>query len=200
MARAARLRIEGDGDVEVEVLASFLSDLENAYSSILVFERTLDRFARGYFPDFWSVPYPSQRRLVRRGPRFPVQEDSRLFVPARDRLRLSSVELASPGFWEFIGSLNPLEVMRKYLEDRHRRRQDKEYRESAEKRRLELENLELENTVLRERIQIARDMGFSDSDLAPFLRELIERPLRQLGTYQDRGVISTATLKNDLPD
>ena len=31
----------------------------------------------------------------------------------------------SPGFWEFLGSLNPLEVIRRYLNDRHERAKDR---------------------------------------------------------------------------
>ena len=39
-----------------------------------------------------------------------------------------------------MGALNPLQQIREYLNDRHIRRQDKEFREAAERDRLRLEN------------------------------------------------------------
>src|SRR5690606_29760866 len=92
---------------------------------------------------------------IRRGLPTPVE------IPPQDRLVLNRVRIESPGFWEFLGSLNPLLHIREYLNDRHRRRQDQEYREASEKKRLELENELLQaqierefNTVLKERIEI----------------------------------------------
>ena len=105
--------------------------------------------------------------------------------------------LQSPGFWEFLGRLSPLEVVRQYLADRHERRKDREYREAEEKRRLRLENELLENRVMRERIGIARDLGATKKDLAPLLNELVFKPLQQLDQFQDRGLIETAELVPD---
>ncbi len=93
---------------------------------------------------------------------------------------LSAVQLNSVGFWEFLGSLNPLEVIRKHLSDRHERRKDKEYRESADERRMALENLALENKIIAERIRIAKDIG----------------ALAALDRYQDKRVIDGADGKN----
>ena len=63
--------------------------------------------------------------------------------------------------------MNPLEVVRKYLNDRHERRKDRDYRERAEERRLQLENLQTENEVLEQRIKIAKELGATENDLAP---------------------------------
>lgn len=115
-------------------------------------------------------------------------------VPGRDRLVLHSARFESPGFWEFLGALNPLEVIRQYLNDRHERRRDREYRDAAEARRLDLENCLLENRVLRERIEIAKSLGATDSDLAPLLNELVYRPLRALNVAQDEGFIKSAVI------
>ena len=59
-------------------------------------------------------------------------------------LVLDGVSLSSPGAWDFLGKLNPLDVIRQYLTDRHERRKDKEYREAHENRKLYLENKLLE--------------------------------------------------------
>jgi hypothetical protein len=117
-------------------------------------------------------------------------------VPVREQLILCAVSLGSPGFWEFLGTLNPLEVIRHYLSDRHERRKDTVYRESAERRRLELENLERENAVISGRVKLLKELGATDRDLAPLLNELINTPLRKLDRYQDHEVIGAAELSN----
>jgi len=97
-----------------------------------------------------------------------------------------------------LGTLNPLEVLRKYLNDCDERRKDHEYRDSAEKRRLVLENLSLENRVISERVRLAKEIGATDSDLAPLLNELIYKPLVALDRYQDKGVIEHTEILSDL--
>lgn len=92
------------------------------------------------------------------------------------RLELRRVSIQSPGFWEFVGALNPLQQLREYLKDRHERRKDREYRERAEKDKLRLDNellqrqiLEKENSLLHEQIAIMRELGFSDAELRQFI-------------------------------
>jgi hypothetical protein len=89
-----------------------------------------------------------------------------------------------PGFWEFLGSLNPLEVIRQYLSDRHRRRQDREYREREEERQLGLENDLREIELLKERLGVAREYDVPEEALAPLLQELVGRPLGTLGVFR----------------
>ena len=198
MPEQARLRVHGQGGVEVELVAAYLNDLKHAYDLILVFETAIDdtRRAAREFP-FPLYPFAFELGSLR-GPRRaarrirdwpPTTEDIASFIPRSEQLTLSAVSLASPGFWEFLGTLNAFEVLRKYLNDRHERRKDRDYRESAEQRRLALENLVLENRALSERIRIAKDMGATDRDLAPLLNELIYKPLGALDRYQDKRVI-----------
>ena len=197
MPEQARLRVHGQGDVEVELAAAFLGDLKHAYDSVLLFDATIDgmrRAARDFpfprYPFGLDFGWPPGRRAVRRTRDWPpTAEEVASFVPHAEQLVLSAVNLASPGFWEFLGTLNPLEVLRKYLNDRHERRKDHDYRESAERRRLELENLSLESRVLSERIRIAKEIGATDRDLAPLLNELVYKPLALLDRYQDKNVI-----------
>ena len=61
-------------------------------------------------------------------------------TPPKDLLEIASISIHSPGFWEVLGGLNPLQQIREYLNDRHKRRQDREFREAAEKKKLEIEN------------------------------------------------------------
>jgi hypothetical protein len=127
----------------------------------------------------------------------PTAKEIAAFVPRSEKLILSGVSLNSPGSWDFLGALNPFEVLRKYLSDRHERRKDRDYRESAEERKLILDNLSTETRVISERVRLAREMGATDRDLAPLLNELIYNPLVALDRYQDKGVIEDAEI---LPD
>lgn len=114
-----------------------------------------------------------------------------------------------PGFSEFLGQLNPLLRLREYLNDRHRRRQDRDFREQAEQERLTLENQILErhrlrerdNALWRERFELLRDMGYTDDDL----RILIWKTAGALGKtgalpgrHDDRGrtVTPSPTLRH----
>ena len=142
MRRKVQLRIHGHGNVEFMYTIEYLTDLERAYNSIFLFESIVEDSDRPpRYLERWSFadPLDSRWSSLRSGPSEDVASD----VPYSDRLVLAAVRLNSPGFWEFLGALNPLEVIRKYLNDRHERRQDRNYRESAEKRRLALENLKM---------------------------------------------------------
>lgn len=176
------------------MVVACLADLKFAYEAILVFMLELDTFGPSK-RELLFLPY--QFRNLRGGRYFreiPIPELVASFVPHREQLILNSVHLNSPGAWEFLGSLSALEVLRKYLCDQHERRKDRQYRESADERRMSLENLALENKVIAERIKMAKEIGATDSDLAPLLNGLIFKPLSALDRYQDKGVIDGAEL------
>jgi hypothetical protein len=86
-------------------------------------------------------------------------------------------------------------VLRKYLGDRHERRKDREYRESAEERRMRLENARLQIGVIADGVKLAKELGASERELAPLLNALVNTPLLALDKYQDQGVISSAELR-----
>jgi hypothetical protein len=113
---------------------------------------------------------------------------------------LIAAELHSPGFFEFLGALMPLETIRKYLEDRHERRKDNQYRMAEEARRQRLENDVLELDVVKKKLDILRELGATDDDLAPIRETLIIRPLRGLDQHQDSGVIEGASTRPPLQE
>jgi hypothetical protein len=193
------LKLEGQLGVRLEEVREHLAHLEHAYNSIYAFEQIIasaERLARrgpwpfALDPLGWPGLPVRTGRLLSTWPPSPGVVAS--LVPSRDRLVLQSARFESPGFWEFLGSLNPLEVIRQYLNDRHERRRDTKYRDAAEASRLDLENRLLENRVIRERIEIARSLGAGASDLAPLLNELVHRPLRALNGAQDERFIESA--------
>jgi hypothetical protein len=202
MPEQARLRVYGQGGVEVELVTAYLGDFNHAYASVLLFEATIDgmrRAAREFpfprYPFVWDFALPVPRRAVRRIRDWPpTAEEVASYVPRAEQLVLSAVSLGSPGLWEFLGTLNPLEVFRKYLNDRYERKKGHDYKETAERRRLALENLSLESRVIAERIRIARQIGATDRDLARLLNELVYKPLLALDRYQDKGLIEHAEI------
>jgi hypothetical protein len=197
MPQTGRLKVQAHGNTEVELVAAYLADLTYAYSALVAFELVIERMRperRRHYPDpFWfHSPWTFMWAPHLSWP--PTQQAVASLVPPTERLILAAVELSSPGAWEFLGNLNPLEVVRKYLNDRHERRKDRDYRERAEERRLQLENLRTENEVLEQRIRIAKELGATESDLAPLLNELVIKPLNALGAYQDKGLIEGAEI------
>ena len=195
------LKVHGNGDLPVSEIAGFLSAFDNAYNGALIFVHTLDRvydlrhefpFPMRHWPFIWpTLPLMGPGRSRRSISLSQLSPESELsgWVAVGDRVILKSVLLASPGMWEFLGNLNPLEVIRQYLKDRHERRKDREFREAAERRRMFLENEIAMLQVVQERIKMARSLGATDRDLAPLLNLLLVRPLRALDQYQDREVI-----------
>jgi hypothetical protein len=155
--------------------------LENFSLSFFSFTR------RRYFGDFLASRYFLQDYL-------PYPAAPRDMVPAGSHLLLQSVALQSPGFWDFVGKLNPLEVIRLYLNDRHERRKDREYREDAEREKLQLENELLKSKVFESRLNLLRELGMTDDELAPIKNRLIHDPLATLGLAQDRRLISSAEI------
>jgi hypothetical protein len=137
-------------------------------------------------------------------PSHPLIPASDSVIPGQ-RLVVTRIQIESPGFWEVLGSLNPLQQIREYLNDRHKRRQDKEFREAAESEKLRLENeliqrqiWEKENAVLRDRILVLKEVGYSEQEIRQLIWAQVGKPLAVLGRHQDSGLIegaSTPTVK-----
>ena len=182
------LRILTERAGTVAEVSQFLVDLEAAYLALY----DLDRVCSHDWPRRAMVigfPYP-----VFGGPGIGTLTPDT--VLPEHRLVIKSVRIESPGFWEFVASLNPLQQIREYLNDRHKRRQDKEYREALERDRLSRENeliqmrvWEKENSVLRGRIKLLREIGFTDDEIRQLVWAKVGKPLAQLGRHQDSRLI-----------
>ncbi len=102
-----------------------------------------------------------------------------------DRLVLKACQIGSPGWIDILGKLNPLQILREY----HEMRKDREYRERAEKERLHLENELLRNQVIRERIEILKELGFPRSTIKEIVNSVLKEPLEAFGAHVDNGNI-----------
>lgn len=187
-----RLRIKGLRGGTPDELIEYLSDLKNAYNSLYVFNTFLDnsnpfskRRRRFLFYEF-GLPYLGNYKL----------ESAEELILPENRLVVDKIVIQSPGFWEVIGSLNPLQQIREYLNDRHKRQQDRNWRNETDKRKAELENellqrqiFESDNKIMRERIEILRELGFGETEIRELIWTNMGEPLRQLGKHQDNGLI-----------
>ncbi len=99
-------------------------------------------------------------------------------------LALDHVRMESAGFWQFVGSLNPLAQMRGYLADRHERKKDVEYRNDSERRRLFAEARLKELEVARAEVSVAA--------------ETYEAAARIVGTDDARKLAAHRPRKSDL--
>lgn len=147
--RTAILRVNAPRSGTVRETTAFLNQLETTFNQSHSFIRLVELFDpesesfRRRFRLWYDIGLPPYINLPLRLP-----TDSILL---EERLVIHRVQLVSPGFWEFLGALNPLHQIREYLDDRHRRRHDKEYREQAEQDKLSLQNVFDSATGLGER-------------------------------------------------
>lgn len=166
--------------------AEFLSDLDKAYKgafSLALYE-TGENFFYNDFPDKFE-------------------------------LQISKVNFNSPGFWEFLGSLNPLQQIREYLNDRHERKKDNEYRNPLDKEKLSLENdklkneldlqtiekdtkllenMALQNKIIKERLEMIKNLGLPKEKMLALIDKQFVEPMLKLNKYQDNGLISEVNI------
>lgn len=116
-------------------------------------------------------------------------------VPPDDHLVLESFELRSPGAWEFLASLNPLDQIRQYLQGRHYCPKDRAHREPLDAPKVELEQGTKVLELIGQKVKLARSRGATDEDLSFILNHFVWNPLRQLDEYQDAGMIGTVSLR-----
>jgi len=180
------LRIQAPRLGQVREVIEFFEDLENAYNNLYVFDSlvaSVESESNGYRYG-GSVPKFS---LVARG-----KVDG--YLLPQDRLSLNRIQFQSPGFWEFLGALNPLEVLRKWSSDRHERKKDAEYRQVHEAERMRLENEKLKTEVACDRIRLLEQAGVPKDKIREAINQYLVEPLTKLERHQDAGLVEDAEI------
>lgn len=187
----AVLRVDSDRLGTVADIRAYLEAIERAYNGLYAFDLIVNE-AKSRAAD----REPSSWRSSGRRPRVTVRRISRVdaVVLPQDRLQLRAVSFQSPGFWEFLGALNPLETLRKYLQDRHERRRDRTYREPLEAERMALENQRLKTEVVKEQVELLRSLGVPEEKIREALTAHVVLPLERLDRHQDSNLVQTAAL------
>ena len=143
-----RMKFDSERCSDVKDFQEFLLWFELAYNIIYLIEydpEILFEFGNSIYRHKEDAYY-FQERIIKH-------------IPQADRLFLNRVSMSSPGFWEFIGKWNIFEQLRLYLNERHERQKDRDYRNEHEKRRgeLRIEYIERQHKILRSKSQIAID-------------------------------------------
>ena len=195
--KTGRLVIVANRGGTIAEISAFLSDLENAYIALYSFD--VFWFSHGS----WRHVHPAKSIELGHPLQglgyFEYTSIEPTMIPPSARLSLERVHIESPGFWEFLASLNPLLQLREFLNDRHRRRQDREYREEAEKERLELDNKLIQRQIeekdianTKQKIKYLRDLGYDDYEIRQIIWTQVGIPMSRLGHHQDIRLISGA--------
>ena len=192
MTSDIRLRINTEKLGDIREVVRYLQVLEQAYNHLYAFDFIITDAKRrheelnesGY--SSWGGSKP-----VRTIP--SVRKPEEVVLP-EDRIQVSSIVIKSPGFWEFLGNSNPLEVLRKYLCDRHERKKDNTYRNQQEEERDTLENEKLRTEVVHDKIKILKELGVPEEKIRKALFEHVIKPLGELDTVQDKGLVVDAEI------
>jgi len=189
MASDTKLRINTKKLGDIRDIILYLQVLEKAYNHLYAFEFIVNDVKRRHKElnqSSWGTRKPVRTIASIRKPEEMVLPD--------DRIQITSIVIKSPGFWEFLGSVNPLEVVRKYLCDRHERKKDEAYRNQLEKERGELENEKLRTQIVQEKVNILKDLGVPEEKIRKALFEHVIKPLGELDTIQNKGLVADAEI------
>jgi hypothetical protein len=169
-----RLRLDAPRSGTVAETAEYLNVLDACYRHLCAFHS-------------WVNEILEWRHSSQSLPWYPISPD---VVASTDTpLRISSVQLQSPGFWEFLGTLNALETLRKYVADRHERRKDRNWREPYEVEKAGLEIEHLRNQDIKDKVDLLTKVGVPRSLIRRIVVAHVTQPLATMDRFQDSGLI-----------
>lgn len=188
------LKIRARGNVELRKIIDFLKDFESAYNRIY----TISNFSGDarFFPDFSERTGKIKFQKGEISPfkyelKFASESEIKNSIPQQDILLLKRVVLESPGVWEIIGSLNPMETIRKFINDHDNRKKDRDLHPHRV-RSAELDIIEKEDNIFFNRINEFRKLGMSEKEIHELITKFRDKPLLKLDKYIEEGLIENA--------
>lgn len=175
-AEFGRFRIHFLRNFSVSEISSYIHDLEIAYNRL------------NFFNDYLFTALNEKKALFNLQ---SITSHQQLYLLVQNELRVEKISISSPGFWEFLGSLNPLLQIREYLNDRHKRKLDNTYLNDVDEEKKRLENKLLQINVIKEAKQLIDDLNIPEEEKTKIIKDYLIDPLFKLGTHQDNGLIDS---------
>jgi hypothetical protein len=188
MEASAKIRIHAEKLGDIRKVTQYLQTIEKVYNHLYTMHFIVEDATRRHSELNKGSWREKSIRTIISGKR-----PDEIVLP-EDHLQVSSIIINSPGFWEFLGSLNPLEVLRKYLCDRHERLKDQTYRNRIEEEKGELENEKLRMQVVEEKVNLLRKLGVPEDKIRNAVFKHVIRPLSMLDDFQDKRMIQDAEI------
>lgn len=199
----AKLQIIGQELGSLSDVTAFLNALDDLYRGICIIDLVADdikkadesrltpeeRLLRAIFGDENVSLKDFRHEVARRTGEF-----------ARVSLELTAVRFSSPGFWEVLGSLNPLLQIREWIKDSHERRKDHQYRERNEDIRQKLELEQLQVKIVSDKVKLLRELGTPEDDIRNTVRHLLLYPLIDLANAKLSGKVVDARVIEEAGD
>jgi hypothetical protein len=187
-------------------IASMLVSLNELYVGLIVLDKVAakaDRRHRGPSPEeklLRAIFGEKSADESTDDSKFDLTEEISIAKGTTSPLELASVSFASPGFWEFLGELNPLQQIREWLKDRHERKKDIDFRNEQERDSGFLKNEAMFLGNLESKIKILRNVGVPEEEIREKVTELLGVPTRQLASAFAQEIIEDAEIVNDTMD
>jgi hypothetical protein len=132
-------------------LINFTRDFENTYRKLCLFNFFIEEVVK--------IKIDKKQGIVLE--ELDIYEE--FLDPGLKQLKINKIVITSPGFWEVIGSLNPLQQIREYLNDREERRKGRMYKNQQEQK---IKNLEIEK--LQNDLQLDKEKNINELLLSKF--------------------------------
>lgn len=109
-----------------------------------------------------------------------ILPSSEISLPEEVFPTLKTAKFNSPGFFEFISSLNPLSVLLTFIEKINQIKKDNKFNNILEAQSKMLDNMQKENDVIEKRLEVYKNMGFSDNEIRLILYNQVLKPSLKL--------------------
>lgn len=201
--RSASARIHLGTIVHLRDFAEVLNDLNRAYNAIYLFfdiAGDVEDLASRWGDNWPGLALPALLRprrtpaQGRRGRAALLVEttewaDPSSYVDPRERLAIRACRIGSPGILDIVGNFNILDTLRRWQQDRHERRKDRDYREQAERDKLWLENELLRDRVIESRIALLEKLNTPKTEINWAVNRLLVDEVAPLQRRLDSGDI-----------
>lgn len=181
--RLASFKLSTDATWTVAEFASFLTTFREAYAVIGYFLSCEPRLAvfRGWdFPERLAFVEDDLRHA-----KDPVANSFEALSPS-DELVIKGISIASPGWVDVIGKLNPLQIIKDIIVI------FRDWKSSKDRARIENQIKEVE--LIKQKIRLMEEAHFTAADIKRALGKWLWQPTQALSSYVNNGLVKEPAL------